>query len=223
MYYVSLVDDHVLLRQGLASIINSMSNLKVLFEADNGKHFIQQLKPNSLPDLVLMDVSMPEMDGFSTAKWLTVNYPSIKILALSMMDDEHVIIRMLRNGARGYVLKNINPNELRLAIESVITNGSYFNDQVSNKLISSLYKSQEIGDVKFNLSNLKEREVEFLKYVCTDYSYKQIADKMCVGTRTVDGYRETLFTKLQVKSRIGLAMFAIRSGLVNVHVKEKEA
>jgi DNA-binding NarL/FixJ family response regulator len=220
MYYVSLVDDHVLLRQGLASLINSMNNLQVLFEADNGKDFIRQLKPSALPDLVLMDVSMPEMDGFSTARWLMVNYPHIKILALSMMDDEQIIIRMLRNGASGYILKNISPQELRLAIESVMANGTYFNNQVSNKLISSLYKCQDtvLGD--FNLSNLKERELEFLKLVCTDYSYKQIADKMYVAARTVDGYREALFSKLQVKSRVGLAMFAIKSGLVNVHVKD---
>jgi two-component system, NarL family, invasion response regulator UvrY len=217
MKYVAIVDDHILIRQGLSALINSFSNYKVLFEADNGKDFIAQLKPRSLPDIVLMDITMPEMDGYDTARWLHNNYPAVKVLALSVLDSEAAIIRMLKSGAGGYLLKNAKPAELQLAMDTLLEKGFYFNDLVSNRLIHSLNK---IGDDKSDLNtlvNLSEREIEFLKWVCTEKSYKEIADELCVSPRTIDGYRDQLFEKLGVKTRIGLAMFAIRYNVVTVN------
>jgi two-component system, NarL family, invasion response regulator UvrY len=217
MKYVAIVDDHILIRQGLSALINSFSNYKVLFEADNGKDFIAQLKPRSLPDIVLMDITMPEMDGYDTTRWLHNNYPAVKVLALSVLDSEAAIIRMLKSGAGGYLLKNAKPAELQLAMDTLLEKGFYFNDLVSNRLIHSLNK---IGDDKSDLNtlvNLSEREIEFLKWVCTEKSYKEIADELCVSPRTIDGYRDQLFEKLGVKTRIGLAMFAIRYNVVTVN------
>ena len=215
MYYVALVDDHVLIRQGLASLINSFANFKVLFEADNGKDFINKLKPPALPDLVLLDVTMPEMDGYATCGWLRVNHPTIRVLALSVMDDENAIIRMLKCGAKGYLLKNTKPAELNVAMESVLERGYHFNDLVSNKIINSINNSGSTENNK-PADHLTEREIEFLKLACTEKSYKEIAVDMNVSSRTVESFRDNLFSKLQLKTRVGLVLYAIKNKLINL-------
>lgn len=215
MYYVALVDDHVLIRQGLASLINSFPNFKVLFEADNGKDFIHKLKPPALPDLVLLDVTMPEMDGYATCGWLRVNHPTIRVLALSVMDDENAIIRMLKCGAKGYLLKNTKPAELNIAMESVLERGYHFNDLVSNKVINSINNSGSTENNK-GAVHLTEREIEFLKLACTEKSYKEIAADMNVSSRTVESFRDNLFSKLLLKTRVGLVLYAIKNKLINI-------
>ncbi|EOR93101.1 two component transcriptional regulator, LuxR family [Arcticibacter svalbardensis MN12-7] len=216
MYNVALADDHNLVRGGLASLVNMFSNYKVLFEADNGKEFISKLERNNLPDLVLMDITMPEMDGYSTTSWLRINYPEIKVIALTVMDDEIAIIRMLKSGAKGYLLKNCKPDELKLALNAVITKGYYFNDLVTSRLINSINKIGEDQSVLKNVVNLTEREKEFLRHLCSEKTYKEIADMMCVSPRTIDSYRDNLLEKLQVKSRIGLVLFAIKNRIVEL-------
>src|SRR5664279_4125685 len=116
---VAIADDHTLLRKALAKLVASFEEYTVLFEADNGKEIKKKINEHLVPDLVLLDVNMPEMDGFETAAWLNKNYPKIKVLALSMFSDERTIIRMLRQGASGYVMKNIDPDELKKALDSV--------------------------------------------------------------------------------------------------------
>lgn len=217
MKYISLVDDHVLLRQGLASLINSFNGYKVLFEADNGKHFIEQLKPNVLPDIVLMDITMPEMDGFETTSWLRTNHPSVKVLVLSMMDNETAVIRMLKCGAKGYLLKNTKPTELSLALDEISKKGFYFNEMVSSRIVHVLNSlGEDPADELKRVLNITDREEEFLKLCCTEMSYKEIAEAMSVSPRTIDGYRDKLFEKLELKTRVGLAMFAIKNGIVAV-------
>lgn len=215
MYYVALIDDHVLIRQGLASLINSFTNFKVLFEADNGRDFIHKLKPSALPDLVLMDVTMPEMDGYATCGWLRINHPTIRVLALSVMDDENAIIRMLKCGAKGYLLKNTKPAELNIAMESVLEKGYHFNDLVSNKIINSINNSGRDENSKPAI-HLTEREIQFLKLACTEKSYKEIALNMNVSSRTVESFRDNLFSKLLLKTRVGLVLFAIKNKLIDL-------
>jgi two-component system invasion response regulator UvrY len=210
-----LIDDHTLLRNGLASLVRSLGHT-VLFEADNGKDFIEKLKPQYLPDVILLDINMPEMDGYETAKWVKLKYPKIKILALSMYDDENSIIRMLRCGARGYILKDSEPAELKEAIESLIHKGYYHSELVSGKLIQAINGIDEEETGLKKLVALNEREIDFLKYTCTELTYKEIADKMFVSPRTIDGYRDALFEKLKVKTRVGLAIYAIKNGVVNL-------
>src|ERR1700710_2627796 len=120
---IALVDDHILIRKGLGSIIKTFDSFKVLFEADNGKDFISKLDPKALPDVVLMDINMPEMDGYETSLWLKKNFPSVKVLALSMYDNEIAIIRMFKAGARGYLLKDCDPADLKDALSSIISKG----------------------------------------------------------------------------------------------------
>jgi two-component system invasion response regulator UvrY len=213
MANIVLVDDHALLRNGLASLVRSLGH-EVLFEADNGKHFIENLKPDFLPDIVLLDINMPEMDGYQTANWIKANQPSVKTLALSMYDDENAIIRMLKSGAKGYLLKDSEPSELQAAIVAIMDKGYYYSDLVSGKLINAINKMDDEGNDLKNLIKLTNRELDFLKFTCTELTYKEIADELCVSPRTVDGYRCDLFEKLHVKSRIGLVIYAIKNGIV---------
>jgi len=215
MASVVLVDDHSLLRNGLATLVESLGN-SVTFEADNGKEFLEKLDKSNLPDVVLMDINMPEMDGFQTTQWLKQNHPDIKVLALSMYDNETSIIRMLKCGAKGYILKDSEPAELKSAIHALMEKGFYYSDLVSGKLMHAINKmDDESGDLK-NLVPLNDRETDFLKHACTELTYKEIADKMYVSPRTIDGYRDALFEKLHVKTRVGLVMYAIKHGIVNV-------
>lgn len=214
---VVLVDDHALLRSGLAALIKDLG-YDVIYECSNGKQLIEKIDKKNLPDIILMDINMPEMDGFETTLWLRNNYPLVNVLALSMYDDEMSILRMIKNGARGYILKDSDPKELRLAIESVLTKGFYYSDLVSGKLVKRVRYEDEEDDENGNgkmTMNLNERHIEFLKYAATEMTYKEIAQVMHLSPRTVDGYRDELFDKLNVKSRVGLVLFAIKNGIVH--------
>lgn len=214
MYKVAITDDHTMLRKGLANLINSFEGFNVMLEAGNGKELMQKLDPKNLPDIALLDVHMPEMDGYETAEWLRNTYPQVNILALSMMDSESAIIRMIKNGARGYVLKDMEPAELREALNAVVTKGYYYNDLVTGKLIFSINKLGNDEKEMRALVNLSEKEIQFLKLAATELTYKEIADEMNVGVRTVDGYRDAMFQKLKVKSRVGLVIFAVKNNIV---------
>ena len=215
MATIALTDDHTLLRNGLAALVTSLGHT-VLFEADNGKDFISKLDKNNLPELVLLDINMPVMDGYDTAQWIKTNHYDIKVLALSMYDNENSIIRMLKCGAKGYILKDSEPAELKAAIEAVMSKGFYYSDLVSGKLIHAINKLDDDDNGLKSLIQLNDRETDFLKYACTEMTYKEIADKMFVSPRTIDGYRDALFEKLHVKTRVGLVMYAIKNGVVNV-------
>ena len=211
---VALVDDHILLRNGLASLVKSFGNYDVLFEANNGRHYIEQVQSGSVPDIVLLDINMPEMDGYETAVWLKKFHPDIKVLALSMYDNENAIIRMFKAGAKGYILKDCDPNELKCALDSVMRKGFYYSEMVTGRLIHTISKLDEEESDITQLVHLNEREIEFLKLACTEMTYKEIADRMFLSPRTIDGYRDSLFEKLGCKTRVGLVMYAIRNGIV---------
>jgi two-component system invasion response regulator UvrY len=207
---VAIVDDHNLLRKALAKLISSFENYAVLFEGDSGKEIKVKIALQVIPDVILLDVNMPDMDGYETVRWLNKNYPQVKVLALSMFSDETTIIRMLRLGAKGYILKNIEPEELKLALDSIMKKDFYLSDYISGKIISGLHKDLGNPDDQINLS---DKEKEFLRLVCSELTYKDIADKMFISHRTVDNYRNVLFEKLKVRSRVGLVMYAIKNGL----------
>ena len=212
---IAIADDHSLLRIGLAQLVESLGNT-VLFEADNGKDLISKLDNNNLPELILMDINLPEMDGYETAQWIKTNHYDIKVLALSMYDNENSIIRMLKCGAKGYILKDSEPAELKAAIDAIVSKGYYYSDLVSGKLIHAINKIDDEGSDTNTVNNLNDWEIDFLKYACTEMTYKEIADKMFVSPRTIDGYRDVLFEKLHVKTRVGLVMYAIKNGVVSV-------
>ncbi len=213
---IVLVDDHVLLRKGLADLVRNLG-YEVLYEANNGKEFCEKLKSNNdHPQLVLLDINMPQMDGYETSLWLKKNYPDIRILALSMHDDENAVIRMLKNGARGYILKDTEPSELKMAIDAILQKGFYYSEMVTGRLVHSISGNDDESHSSQQILHLTEREIEFLKLACTEMTYKEIADKMYLSPRTVDGYRDTLFQKLEIKTRTGLVIYAIKNGIVQV-------
>jgi two-component system, NarL family, invasion response regulator UvrY len=216
---IALVDDHALLRNGLASLVNNLG-YSVLYECSNGQQLIDKVEKSEAPDVILMDINMPEMDGFETTLWLKRNRPLVNVIALSMYDDETSIIRMIKNGARGYILKDTNPKELKLAIESVMAKGFYYSDLVSGKIVKRV-RAEDDDDEEGNklkmAVKLNERQIEFLKLAATEMTYKEIAEKMHVSPRTVDGYRDELFEKLNIKSRVGLVLFAIKNGIIHLN------
>lgn len=210
---VIVADDHILMRNALSRLVGTLEGYEVLAEADNGRDLKNKILQHLVPDIVLLDVNMPEMDGFQTTEWLHKNYPHIRVLVLSMLSDERTIIRMFRLGAKGYLLKNTDPDELKKALDAIVAKNVYLSDYVSGKLVSGLNK---YADLEEKPVLLNEREKEFLQWACSELSYKDIADKMNLSPRTVDDYRQALFTKLKVHSRVGLVLYAIRNALVEV-------
>src|SRR6187200_1518246 len=215
MATIALADDHVLLRNGLANLIRNFGH-EVLFEANNGEDMIKYIQVGKEPDMILMDINMPVKDGYESAAWLKNNYPEIKVLALSMLDDENAIIRMIKNGARGYVLKESEPAELRNAINAVLQKGFYYSEMVTGRLVHSISGVDDESQHSQQVIQLSEREIEFLKLACTEMTYKEIAGKMFLSPRTIDGYRDALFLKLDIKTRTGLVIYAIKNGIVKV-------
>jgi len=207
---IAIIDDHMLFAQSLKSLIDTFKDFAVTHQANNGKAFIEELKNTTkLPEIALMDMNMPIMDGAETTYWLNKNYPNIKVLALSMDDDENSILKMIRNGAKGYLLKDIHPDILLEALYSVLEEGFYHTKRVSNTLVNSLH----IESKKKTKIELQEREVEFLKLASTEMTYKEVASVMNLSPKTIDGYREQLFKKLGVKNRVGLVIYAIKNGI----------
>lgn len=206
---VALVDDHALFRHGLARTINSFPRYHVLFQAENGQDLCRKISKKFKPQIVVLDINMPLMDGPATAGWLRENYPEIAVLVLSMFDDAEIVLSMISLGIKGYILKDSGETDFMQALDLICDSGTYFPPFVTRHLVSN-FKQQILRP------NLNQRETEFLILCCTELTYKEIADKMCISPRTVDGYRDQLFEKLNVKNRVGLVLFAIKHKLVEL-------
>ncbi|MDP9958205.1 response regulator transcription factor [Chryseobacterium lathyri] len=206
---IVIVDDHVLIAKALEGIIDNFNEFEVIYVCENGKDLIQKLEDNGkVPDIILLDISMPIMDGFETAAWLTQNHPEIKVMALSMQGDDNSVIKMIKNGAKGYLLKNTHPKDLETALIKLNSDGFFYPEWASKIIFSNLNKDKETESTV----RISDREREFLKYTVTELSYKEIADRMCCSPRTVESYRDQLCDKLDLKTRVGLAVFAIKNG-----------
>lgn len=212
---IAIADDHHLVAEAFSDLVQKFDKYDVQIVAENGRDLLTQLRhSNRLPDIALIDIHMPEMDGFETAIQLRQHYPTVRVLALSMTDREEHIVRMMRNGARGYLLKECRPSELRRALDEVMTKDFYYSDFLTRQLIRSINAPEVAEPVSF--FNLNNREFTFLKMACSELTYTEIADKMCVSPRTVDGYREVVFHKMSVRTRVGMVMEAMRHGLVEL-------
>lgn len=211
---IAVVDDHNLFRRGLIQLVESLdTKFKVMQEAANGEVFLQQLKQNEAIDIAILDINMPKMDGFKTVEVLKAEYPNIKVLILTMNDDELSLIKMLKRGVQGYINKDIEPLELNAALNELIKKGHYYNDEMTKHLINAV-KSPGLHAQKSSL--LSDQELKFIELACSEDTYKEIADTMCLSPKTIDGYRASVFEKLELRSRVGLAMYAIKSGLVEI-------
>jgi DNA-binding NarL/FixJ family response regulator len=214
-YTIAIADDHLLIAKAISAMIDEFKQFEVLYEVANGSELQEKFKvQKNIPDIVLLDVSMPVMDGFATAAWLKANHPQVLVMTLSVQDDDESLLKMIKNGARGYLHKNVHPAELELALNTLIKKGSYYPDWATSKVFSYLTKpDDEHTTAKINIS---DREKEFLVYTCTELTYKEIADKMFCSPRTVESYRDSLFEKLGVKTRTALAMYSVKTGLVKI-------
>lgn len=213
VYKIILTDDHILLRDVLANLIDSFEECKIIGVAANGKELVKQINEGLIPDIVVLDLNMPEMDGYETAQWLQEKHPDIRTLILTMYDSEIALIRLLQLGVRGFLKKDIHPFELKAAILSVADNGYYYAHNTTGKLAGFFQKNHN-SKTSMERAMLTQLDIDFLKMAATDMTYKEIAQVMKISPRAIDGYRDSLFEKLDVKSRVGLAIYAVKNGIV---------
>ncbi len=213
MTSVALVDDHKIFSDSLAGLINDFEGFTVCFTAQDGMHGIQQLEQSStMPDIVLLDIAMPGISGTEVAKWIFENKKDIKVLALTMEEDDNSVIQMLQYGVKGYLLKSIGAEELLIALQQVVKFGYYYTPIITGNIHKHVTKKLQLT----NAPDLTEREKELLNFLCTEMGYAAIAKKMFLSESTVDTYRARLFEKFEVKNRIGLILKAANMGLVKL-------
>jgi DNA-binding NarL/FixJ family response regulator len=207
---IALVDDHRLFRSGIAALIDSFGGYNILFEAAHGQELIRSIDSGLVPDIILLDINMPVMDGISTAQWLRKYHPSIRIIILSMFEDAEKVLLMVRAGVKGYLLKDAEPDEFERALVKVSEGDLFYPDFVTRHLLNNFNIDKE-AQVQLN-----PREIEFLRLTSTELTYKEIADTMNISVRTVDSFRDHLFEKLQIKSRVGLVLYSIKNKLIDL-------
>ena len=187
-----MADDHVLLRNALASLIDSFGDCHVIHQSGTGKELTASISSGDVPDVILLDLNMPEMDGFETAGWLQKNYPGVHVLMLTMYDSELSMIRLLQAGVKGFLKKDIHPSELKFAIHSVVQSGYYYSNYATGKLVN-LFRSNPANNMSLHKAMLSDPELQFLKLACSDLTYKEIAQQMKLNPRSVDTLRDQLF------------------------------
>ena len=210
---IALVDDHALFRNGLKLLLDNIKNFKVVTESQNGKEFVDQLSPDNAPDVVLMDISMPVMNGIEAAKEATARVPGLKIIALSMFGEEDYYYEMINAGAKGFLLKNSDIKDVTEAIEQVAAGNSYFSQEV---LYNVIRKFQPHKEENFEAAMLSERELQVLQGICRGLSNQEIADALFLSKRTVDKHRSNLLSKTNSKNTANLIMYAIKAKLISV-------
>jgi two-component system, NarL family, invasion response regulator UvrY len=207
---IAVADDHSMFRESLCALIDTWENCKVIIQATNGKQLLDSLVSPNLPDLALIDLAMPEMNGYETVAAIREIFPDIKLLAMSYFNSEEMIWRLIKCGAQGFVNKQDNIIRLKKAIGEIIYTGYFFSDHIASKMLK---KAAQTGVLSIR-NNLSDREITFLKYVCTEKTYKEIAHEMGLAERQTEYLRNILFERFGVTTRVGLAMLAREKGLI---------
>ena len=211
---IAIADDYKIFREGLKVGLSADENFEVIFEADNGEDLLKALE-TATPDVIIMDLKMPIMDGMEATIAVRKKYPAIKVLVVTMYDDDKFIIHLMENGANGYLLKNTEPDEIRKSIYSVHENGYYFNDVVNKALLKKLVLKNNLKP-SFNQNvELTERELEVLKLICEEKTAAEIAKDIFLSPRSVEGIRQRLIEKVGVRNTAGLVMFAVKNNMVD--------
>lgn len=213
---VALVDDHTLFRRGMHSLLHGSDGIEVLFEAGNGLELFELITQVGLPDLVLLDISMPGMDGIEALAKLRSEFPTVKVIMLSMNQDDAMILHLMELGANGYLLKEADPDEVEMAIHSVLERGFYFNERVSRALLSKLVKGEKFQPVFSGMVQLSDREVEVLDLVCHGLTNPEIGERLFISPRTVEGHRKNIMEKMGVRNSAGMVVYAIKKGWVDL-------
>ena len=205
-FTVVIVDDHTLLSQAIQTMVNTFEKFNVLYTCKNGQELVDKFSDyENIPHIVLMDINMPIMNGVEATEWMTKNHPKVNVMALSVEDEEYTILKMLKAGAAGYLLKDTEKAVLEKALIEIAENGFYHTKNVTNILMNSLL-GNEVREI-----DITDKERQFLKLSCTELTYKEIADQMCLSPKTIDNYRNSLFCKLNVKNRVGMVTYAIKN------------
>lgn len=221
---IAIADDHSLFRKGIIKLLDT-DLFELLYDVPNGKILIEKIREgrDNIPDIVIMDLEMPGMNGYECVGWLKSNYPFIKVLVVSMVDAEESIVKMLHLGVKGYLSKVMEPEDLQAALKAITNNEYYFTDIVTNKLIHAIQKDENYpGTLHTSIlhnelwNSLNARQKEFVVHACTEMTYEEIAEKMCVSPKTIDGYRDIVFERFNIKNRVGLVLYAIRNKIVTV-------
>ncbi len=207
-----IADDHKIFRQGLRLVLSDEAPLQFVAEAENGEELLQIMKGNEC-DVVLLDLKMPVMDGLAATKEIRANYPNVKILILTMHDEEHMILHMLEAGANGYLLKNADPAEIKKAIHGVVETNYYFNDMVSGTMLKNIMSKNMAAPSFKPAVELDERETKILQLICQEYTSAEIGDKIFLSARTVEGLRAGIMEKVGVRNIAGLVMYAVKNGI----------
>ncbi len=211
---VAIADDHQIFRKGVILSMRSYTNIKFVMEADNGEDLLAKI-PESAPDVILCDLKMPVKDGIDTTKQITKDYPHIRVIILTMYEDERFVGHLMDCGAAGYLLKSTEPAEIKKAIIDVMTNGFYLNSFVNKVLIKKSYSRQKFAPTLTTELVVSDREKEVLKLVCMEFTASEIALKMDISSRTVEAIKDRLMERFGVKNSVGLVFYAMKNQLID--------
>lgn len=214
MIKVAIADDHKIFRKGVVLSLRPFTNIKFVLEAENGEDLLKNLTEAD-PDVILMDLRMPGKDGIETTKIISKQFPQIKILILSMYEDERFVYHMMENGANGYLLKNAEPQEIRRAIMDVYEKGYYLNNFVNRILLKRSHARQKVIPSLNNEITLNDKEKEVLRYICMEFTAQEIAKKMEISARTVEAIKDRLMERFGSRNTAGLVFFAVKNNLVD--------
>ncbi|MDX2046990.1 MAG: response regulator transcription factor [Chitinophagaceae bacterium] len=211
---VAIADDHKIFRKGVILSLRSYTNIKFVQEAENGDELLQGI-PESQPDVILMDLRMPQKDGIESTKVISRQYPDIRVLVLTMYEDERFVSHLMENGANGYLLKSADPSEIRKAIMEVMTKGYYLNNFVNRVLLKKSHaRTKAIPSLTSEIV-LSEKEREVIRLLCMEFTASEIAQKMEISPRTVEAIKDRLMERFGVKNTAGLVFFAVKNNLID--------
>lgn len=212
MIKLALADDQALFRRGMAMLLRDMPDVQVVFECSNGEELLTGLKGNAI-DIVLLDLEMPVMDGMETMKRIRADHPSVKVIVLSMHHEEKFIVHLMELGANGYVVKTAEPDEIENAVRSVASSGYHFSEMVSRVMLHGLVKKEKLKPTFSDVEPLTERELEVLRLICQELTTTEIAGKLFLSPRTVEGHRNNILLKIGARNTAGIVVYAMSKGL----------
>jgi DNA-binding NarL/FixJ family response regulator len=212
---IAIAEDQLIFRKALIQLVNSFQNCNVIFDAGNGNELLSKLANNTpKPDIIILDLQMPELNGIETTKILNRDFPDIKIIILTVFNEEQYILHMIECGAHAYMIKNSEPEEFERAIKSVFSDGFYFTESILNAIKKNTTKVKKDSLTTLGLTDFSEREIQILQLICNEYTAEEIGEKLFISPRTVEGHRNRMFIKSGCKNTAGLVVFAIKNNLV---------
>ncbi|MGZ3861748.1 MAG: response regulator transcription factor [Bacteroidia bacterium] len=211
---IAVVDDQKLFRQGIVSLLEENEELKVIIEAENGQELLNELR-REVPDVILLDLEMPVMDGIIATDFVRKKYPDVKIIILTSHDDDSFITHLVEKGANGFLLKDAHIETVIDAIYDVVETGFHFSERVSKAMVKGLVKSNRIKPNFSSENLLTKKEIEVLRLICKEYTAREISEMLSVSVRTVEGHRDCILRKTGARNTAGMVIFAVKNDLLD--------